>query len=315
MRTQQQIQELYEDWQQKAVGDPDLLVELNGIRGNDIVERFYTDIAFGTGGLRGVIGAGPNCINIYTVARVTSGLARYLFSETDAPSVAIAYDSRIKSELFAKHAACILANRGVHVYIFQKLMPTPTLSFAVRTLGCDAGIVITASHNPAKYNGYKVYGADGCQITLEAADRVLEEMEHCPYFTDEALPSFDSLIQSGKISYIGDDIVTKYIEAVKSQSTVQDQSGRDDLRIVYTPLNGAGLDCVLRTWKETGFTNVTVVPEQKDPDGNFPTCTSPNPETKEALSLGLALLKQTQGDLLIATDPDCDPRWHCRSRR
>ncbi len=305
MRTQQQIQQLYEDWQAKAIGDPDLQTELSSICGNDIVERFYTDLAFGTGGLRGVIGAGTNRINIYTVARATQGLSRYLLSETKSPSAAIAYDSRIKSDLFAQHAACILANRGVHVYIFRRLMPTPALSFAVRSLSCNAGIVITASHNPSKYNGYKVYGSDGCQITLEAADRILEEMEQCPYFTDEKMPAFDDFVQSGRIEYISDDVVTSFIEAVKSQSVVSDKNGRD-LHIVYSPLNGAGLDCVLRTWKETGFTNVTVVPEQRDPDGHFPTCPSPNPETREALSLGLDLLKQTKGDLLIATDPDCD---------
>ena len=305
MRTQQQIQQIYEDWRIKAVGDPDLQTELDSIRDNDIVERFYTDLAFGTGGLRGVIGAGTNRINIYTVARATLGLSRYLLSETKSPSVAIAYDSRIKSDLFAQHAACILANQGVHVYIFKKLMPTPTLSFAVRKLACDAGIVITASHNPSKYNGYKVYGADGCQITLEAADRILEEMEQCPYFAGEAMPSFERFMQSGSIEYIGDDVVTLFIQAVKSQSVVSSKAGRD-LHIVYSPLNGTGLDCVLRVWKETGFTNVIVVPEQRSPDGRFPTCPSPNPETREALALGLDLLIKTKGDLLIATDPDCD---------
>ena len=306
MRTQTEIRQIYADWLRKAVDDPDLPVELHAVEGNDIVERFYTDLAFGTGGLRGLIGAGTNRMNIYTVARATEGLCRYLFTLSKAPGVAIAYDSRIKSELFARHAACILANRGVHVHIFQKLMPTPTLSFAVRAKKCDAGIVITASHNPAAYNGYKVYGADGCQITLEAADRILEEMEQCTSFLENKLPSFEALMQSGLIAFIGGDTVTEYIDAVKSQSIISDPAGRKDLRIVYTPLNGAGLDCVLRVLRETGFPNVSVVPQQQFPDGHFPTCPYPNPEMREALSLGLELLKKTQGDLLIATDPDCD---------
>jgi phosphoglucomutase len=308
MRTQQQILNLYDLWRQEASGDPDLLGELSAISGseNDIAERFYTDLVFGTGGLRGLIGAGTNRVNIYTLGRATAGLCRYLFSVSDSPCVAIAYDSRIKSELFARHAARTLAKHGVVVHIFSKLMPTPTLSFAVRRLGCDAGIVITASHNPAAYNGYKVYGADGGQITPDQADCILAQMEKCDYFESDPLPSFEDGLMSGKIRLIDDDLVTAYIDAVKSQSIRNDTDGRDALKIVYTPLYGAGRDCVLRVLAESGFQNVTVVPEQEFPDGNFPTCPYPNPEMREALTLGLDLLKKTQGDLLLATDPDCD---------
>lgn len=308
MRTKQQINNLYSTWRHRAVDDVDLLDELHRIADNEdeIAERFYTDLVFGTGGLRGVIGAGTNRVNIYTIGRATLGLARMLAEHAAAPAVAIAYDSRIKSERFARHAASILAAQGITVHIFDKLMPTPALSFAVRALSCDAGIVVTASHNPAKYNGYKVYGQDGCQITPEQADRILQQMEQCPYFPDENTPSFPTLLENGSIRLIKPSIVSAYVEAVKAQSVLYDGAGRGDIDIVYTPLNGSGRDCVLRVLNECGFDRVSVVPEQEYPDGNFPTCPVPNPEMREALSLGLDLMKRRRGDLLIATDPDCD---------
>ena len=308
MRTKHHINDIYAIWLHNAVDDADLVDELKALAGNEdgITDRFYTDLVFGTGGLRAVIGAGTNRVNIYTIGRATLGLARTLLSRTKSPSVAIAYDSRIKSELFARHAACILAGHGITVHIFEKLMPTPALSFAVRALHCDAGIVITASHNPAQYNGYKAYGEDGCQITPDVADRILVEMEKCPYFPDEPTSSFKALLDRGDIRFISPTVVTSYIEAVKAQSIVTNRAGRNELSILYTPLNGSGRDCVLRVLSESGFTRVQMVPEQEYPDGHFPTCPVPNPETREALSLGLDLLKSIQGDLLIATDPDCD---------
>lgn len=301
-------QKQYEIWLEKATEDADLVQELQAIRGDEkeIAERFYRNLSFGTGGLRGVLGAGTNRINIYTVRKASQGLANYLNKQTAAPSVAIAHDSRIKSRTFARETARVLAANGVQVHLYRTLMPTPALSYAVRALGCDAGVVITASHNPAKYNGYKVYGADGCQITLEAAEAILSEIEALDLFADVRTIPFQQGIDAGSIAWIGLPVVDGYLDAVSAERLQPDLPGKDALSIVYTPLNGAGLMCVKRTLTRNGFTHYVVVPEQEHADGHFPTCPYPNPEIEEALSLGLALCRKEGADLLLATDPDCD---------
>lgn len=307
MYTPEQISAEYARWMAASLKDADLIAELESVKGNDaeISDRFYRDLEFGTGGLRGVIGAGTNRINVHTVAKATQGLSNYLKKDFDAPSVAIAYDSRIKSDLFAKTAAAVFASNGIKVYIYKELMPTPALSFAVRYLKATAGVVVTASHNPSKYNGYKVYGSDGCQMTLDAAAKVLAEIEKSDIFSDVKFGDFEEELEKGNIEYIGEDLITAYINAVSSQAIRMDEIDKN-VSIVYTPLNGSGLKCVTRTLKENGFTNILVVPEQEKPDGNFPTCPYPNPEIREALETGLKFAKENQSDILIATDPDCD---------
>lgn len=300
---------LYAEWMEKAVQDPDLKTELISIDGKaeEISDRFYRDLEFGTGGLRGVIGAGTNRMNIYTVGKATQGLANYLKNTGKADlSVAIAYDSRIKSDVFARHAASIFAANGIKANIYPELMPTPMLSFAVRALGCDAGIILTASHNPAKYNGYKVYGSDGCQVTLNAAEQILGEIEKLDIFSDVKTVDFDKAVSDGSISYIGQEVIDDYIANVKKQSIHPELCAASGLKVVYTPLNGAGNKPVRRILKEIGITDVTVVKEQEMPDGNFTTCPYPNPEIREALELGLKLCEQVKPDLLLATDPDSD---------
>ena len=269
-------------------------------------DAFYRDLAFGTGGLRGVIGAGTNRMNIYTVAKATQGLADYLNKQREQPSVCIGYDSRIKSDVFARVAAGVFAANGVKVSIWPRLMPVPTVSFAVRHLGADAGVMITASHNPSKYNGYKVYGADGCQITTQAAAQVLAEIEKLDVFRDVHTGSFEEYLEKGGISYIPEETYTAFVENVKAQSVLFGEEVNKDTAIVYSPLNGAGRWPVLRTLSEMGYTNVTVVAEQAEPDGNFPTCPYPNPEIREAMELGLRYARENNADLLLATDPDCD---------
>ena len=269
-------------------------------------DAFYRDLAFGTGGLRGVIGAGTNRMNIYTVAKATQGLADYLNKQREQPSVCIGYDSRIKSDVFARVAAGVFAANGVKVSIWPRLMPVPTVSFAVRHLGADAGVMITASHNPSKYNGYKVYGADGCQITTRAAAQVLAEIEKLDIFRDVHTGSFEEYLEKGGISYIPEETYTAFVENVKAQSVLFGEEVNKDTAIVYSPLNGAGRWPVLRTLSEMGYTNVTVVAEQAEPDGNFPTCPYPNPEIREAMELGLRYARENNADLLLATDPDCD---------
>ena len=269
-------------------------------------DAFYRDLAFGTGGLRGVIGAGTNRMNIYTVAKATQGLADYLNKQREQPSVCIGYDSRIKSDVFARVAAGVFAANGVKVSIWPRLMPVPTVSFAVRHLGADAGVMITASHNPSKYNGYKVYGADGCQITTQAAAQVLAEIEKLDIFRDVHTGSFEEYLEKGGISYIPEETYTAFVENVKAQSVLFGEEVNKDTAIVYSPLNGAGRWPVLRTLSEMGYTNVTVVAEQAEPDGNFSTCPYPNPEIREAMELGLRYARENNADLLLATDPDCD---------
>ena len=264
---------VYQTWLKATEGNLELNRELNEIRENSeaIEDRFYRELEFGTGGLRGVLGAGTNRMNVYTVGKATQGYSNYLKKNFEKPSVAIAYDSRIHSDLFAQTAAEVFAANGVQVYIYPKLMPTPSLSFAVRDLSCTGGIVITASHNPAKYNGYKVYGSDGCQITTEAAKAIQNEIDAVDPFQDVLRTDFNIGLKEKIISYIGEDTVKRYLQAVATASVLPENVSRD-VAIVYTPLNGTGISCVPRCLKEHGFTNITIPDEQKEPDGNFPTC-------------------------------------------
>lgn len=298
--------ERYRRWLSKAE-DADLQEELKSIEGDSeqINDRFYRELEFGTGGLRGVIGAGTYRMNIYTVAKATQGYSNYLNQVTEKPSVAIAYDSRIKSDVFAKTAAGVFAANGIQVHIYKELMPTPALSYAVRALNGDGGIVVTASHNPAKYNGYKVYGADGCQITLEVAEAILSEIDRVDVFDDVKQVDFEEGITQGTISYIGEDVITGFIDAV-SERALNPKEIDKNVSIVYTPLNGTGRYCVTRCLKENGYTQITIPSEQELPDGNFTTCPYPNPEIREALEVGLKKAKEVGSDLLLATDPDCD---------
>lgn len=299
--------ELYNLWLQN-VKDGNILSELKNICNDDseIYERFYKDLEFGTAGLRGIIGAGTNRMNIYTVRRTTQGLADYLNENYKEASVAIAYDSRNKSDLFAKESACVLAANGIKAYITKELQPTPVLSFAVRNLGCKSGIMITASHNPAKYNGYKCYGDDGCQMTEHAANNVYNKIQKVDIFSGVKTLTFEEGIKIGKIVYIEDDLYNRYLENVMAQSINKDVCKESELKVVYTPLNGAGNKLVRKVLSNIGVKNVQVVKEQEYPDGNFPTCTYPNPEFKEALSLALDLAKNVNADLVLATDPDSD---------
>ena len=303
------IKEQYQIWVENALADNDVVNELNAIANDEakIEDAFYRDLAFGTGGLRGVIGAGTNRMNVHTVAKASQGLANYVIKRfaPEERKIAVSYDSRIKSDLFAQTASGVFAANGIKVYIYSQLMPTPCLSFAVRALSCAAGIMVTASHNPSKYNGYKVYGSDGCQITTEAADEILSEIKKLDIFADVKTLSFEKGIENCLIEYISEDVYTAFVEEVKKQSLAGDDINKD-VAIVYSPLNGTGLKPVLRTLKEAGYTNITVVKEQEQPDGNFPTCPYPNPEMKEAMSLGVEYAKTHNADLLLATDPDCD---------
>ncbi len=304
-------QQEYERWMANATEDSAVVAELQSIAGDEIriEDAFYRELAFGTGGLRGVIGAGTNRMNIYTVAKASQGLANYVkknFAEGER-KIAVSYDSRIMSTEFAQVSAGVFAANGIQVHIYTELMPTPCLSYAVRELGCAAGIMVTASHNPSKYNGYKVYGADGCQITTEAAAEILLEIESIDVFADVVKMDFAAGLAEGMIAYIKEEIYTSFIEAVKSQTMLADDMVVDkDVSIVYTPLNGAGLKPVLRALKESGYTNIQVVKEQEEPDGNFPTCSYPNPEIQETMDLGVEYAKRYNADLLLATDPDCD---------
>ena len=280
--------------------------ELQGIAdAAELEDRFCRDLAFGTGGLRGKLGVGTNRMNIYTVRKATQGLADYL-NQTDLPKrVAIAHDSRNGSERFSREAARVLAANGITALLYPRLQPTPALSFAVRDLGCGAGVCVTASHNPAEYNGYKVYGADGCQITLEAADAVQKCIEALDLFADIRLADYETALAEGRIQVIGEDTLERFLQAVQAQQ-VDREAGEEALRVVYTPLNGSGLECVEKILGRIGVTDVTVVPEQKMPDGNFPTCPYPNPEIRQAMERGLALCETVKPDLLLGTDPDCD---------
>ena len=284
------IKKEYERWLANATIDADVAAELKTLDDTKIEDAFYRDLAFGTGGLRGVIGAGTNRMNIYTVAKASQGLADYLKKNFEMPSVAIGYDSRIKSDVFAKVAAGVFAANGVKVNIWPVLMPVPTVSFATRYLHTSAGVMVTASHNPSKYNGYKVYGADGCQITTEVAAEILAEIEKLDIFADVKTSDFEAGVANGSIQYIPDEVYTAFVEQVKSQSVLFGEEVNKNVAIVYSPLNGTGLKPVTRTLKEMGYTNITVVKEQEQPDGNFPTCPYPNPEIKEAMALGIQII-------------------------
>ena len=310
MVTTEQMQKEYTRWIDYAVEDTDVAEELKQMAGDyaKLEDAFYRNLEFGTGGLRGVIGAGTNRMNIYTVAKASQGLAAYVKKQGGhEKGIAVSYDSRIKSDLFARVVAQVFAANGIQVYLYNELMPTPCLSFAVRKLGCAAGVMVTASHNPSKYIGYKVYGSDGCQITTEAAAAILSEIEAVDVFDGVSRMNFDEAVGSGRIHWIDSEVVTDFVDFVRSQSVLGSQDVVDrDVAIVYSPLNGTGLKPVLRTLKESGFTNITVVKEQEKPDGYFPTCPYPNPEIREAMDLGIEYARRYNADLLLATDPDCD---------
>lgn len=302
------INALYNEWLEKATGDPDLKAELESIKGNDdeILDRFYRSLEFGTAGLRGVIGAGTNRMNIYTVGRATQGLADYLNANYDNPSVAIGYDSRIKSDLFSKEAASVLAANGVKVYIYDKLEPTPCLSYAIRYYHTQSGIIITASHNPAKYNGYKCYNPNGYQMTDEEAAEAYEYIQKVDYFTGIKKVDFDDAVNAGKIEFIGEKVINSFLDEVQKQCINPEIVKNADLKVIYTPLNGTGNKPVRAILDRIGVKSVYVVPEQEYPDGNFPTCPFPNPEIKQVFEIGLEMNRKIGADILLATDPDCD---------
>lgn len=298
---------LYDLWLEK-VSDKELAAELESIKGNEeeIKDRFYQNLAFGTGGLRGVLGAGTNRMNIYTVGQATQGLADYLNTDFIDPSVAIGYDSRINSDVFAKYAASVLAGNGIKVYMYKELMPTPIVAYAVRTLKCSSGIVITASHNPSKYNGYKCYDKRGYQMTDEAADKTLSFINGCDIFTDVHTLDFDEAVSTGIIQFIEDSFLDEYYRLVLSRMINPDVCAKAGLSVIYSPLNGTGNKPVRKILSLAGIKNVTVVPSQEKPDGRFPTCSFPNPEIREAFNEAIALSSTVAADLLLATDPDCD---------
>lgn len=298
----------YERWLAAELDDTDLRPELLSIQGIDeeIKDRFAAQLAFGTAGLRGVLGAGTNRMNIYVVRQATQGLANWVKTQGGSQTVAISYDSRIKSDVFAKEAARVLAANGVQVRIYKELMPVPALSFATRYYGCNAGVMVTASHNPSKYNGYKAYGPDGCQLTDEAADIVYGEIQKIDVLTGAQLVDFDEALAAGTIQYVGQDCYDALYAAIEARSVRPGLCKTAGLKLVYSPLNGSGNVPVRHVLADIGITDITVVPEQEHPDGNFPTCPYPNPEIRETLSLGLALAEKTGADLMLATDPDAD---------
>ena len=306
---EQKILDKISEWSKFAVEDLDLVNEYQQIKNdeNKLLDAFFKELSFGTGGLRGELGFGTNRMNIYNIRKATQGVTNYLLEEFKGKkiNVAISYDSRIKSDVFAREAARVLGSAGIHVYLYKQLMPVPLLSFATRELKCDAGIMVTASHNPSKYNGYKVYGNDGCQITEIAAGKILAEINKINPFEVKA-KDFDELLNSKVIEYIPDELLDKFIDIVKANSVLGKEKVNKDVKIVYTPLNGAGLVPVTKILRESGYTNVTVVEEQRKPDGHFLTCPFPNPEVREAMELGISYAKKNDADLLIATDPDCD---------
>ena len=303
-----EIMSLYNSWLENATEDKDLITELESIKGdeNEIYERFYTALKFGTAGLRGVIGAGTNRMNIYVVRQATQGLANYVLSKYGKGSVAISHDSRIKADLFMNEAARVLAANGIKTYITTELQPTPVLSYLVRYFKCQAGIMVTASHNPAKYNGYKAYGEDGCQMTDNAAAAVYDEIQKLDMFNDVKTMDFDEAIEKGLIEYVDDSVYETYLDEVMKQQVNPGICKGSGLKVVYTPLNGAGNKLVRKILNRIGVEDVTVVPEQEMPDGNFTTCPYPNPEIREALAKGLELCEKVKPDLLLATDPDSD---------
>ena len=299
---------LYNEWLEKADGDPDLRAELESIKGKDdeILDRFYRSLEFGTAGLRGVIGAGTNRMNIYTVGRATQGLSDFLNKNYENPSIAIGYDSRIKSDYFSREAASILAANGIKVYIYEELEPTRCLSFAIRHFHTSSGIILTASHNPAKYNGYKCYNPKGYQMTDEEAAETYDFIQKVDYFTGIKKVDFDEAVADGRIEYIGQEVIDVFLDEVQKQCINPDIVKAADLKVIYTPLNGTGNKPVRQILDRIGIDKVYVVPEQEKPDGNFPTCPFPNPEIKQVFEIGLEMNKKIGADILLATDPDCD---------
>lgn len=302
------IQKLYNEWLLNAVDDPDLTQELKSIQGKDdeILDRFYRSLEFGTAGLRGVIGAGTNRMNIYTVGRATQGLCDFLNKHYENPSVAIGYDSRIKSEYFSREAASIFAANGVKVYLYNELEPTPCLSFAIRHFHTSSGIILTASHNPAKYNGYKCYNPMGYQMTDEEASETYDFIQKVDYFGGIKKADFDAAVADGRIEFIGEEVIELFLDEVQKQCINPDIVKKADLKVIYTPLNGTGNKPVRKILDRIGIKQVFVVPEQENPDGNFPTCPFPNPEIKQVFEIGLEMNKHIGADILLATDPDCD---------
>lgn len=302
------INALYNEWLEKATADPDLKAELESVKGNDdeILDRFYRCLEFGTAGLRGVIGAGTNRMNYYTVCQATQGLSDYLNAKYDKPSIAIGYDSRIKSDYFSKEAAKVLAANGIKVYLFKELEPTPCLSFAIRYFHTSSGIILTASHNPAKYNGYKCYNSNGYQMTDEEANETYEYIKKVDYFTGIKTMDFDEAVQKGLIEYMGEEVIDAFLDEVIKQCVNPQVTKNAGLKVIYTPLNGTGNKPVRKILDRIGVKDVTVVPEQEMPDGNFPTCPFPNPEIKQAFECALKMAQTIKPDLLLATDPDCD---------
>ena len=302
------IKELYSLWLNNTKDEKEIYDELVSVEGKDdeILDRFYKNLEFGTGGLRGVIGAGTNRMNVFTVNQATQGLADYLNAEFDSPSVAIAHDSRINSDVFAKGAAEVLAGNGIKVYFYPELVPTPMLSFAVRHFLCSSGIVITASHNPSQYNGFKCYDPHGYQMTDEGAAKTYGYIQKVDMFTGVKKLAFDEGIKNGMIEYIGNDVYEEFYKAVLGECINPEVSKKSDLKIIYTPLNGTGNKPVRTVLSRMGFKDVTVVPSQENPDGHFPTCPYPNPEIRQAFEEAIKLAEKIGGDLLLATDPDCD---------
>ena len=300
--------EMYERWLAYDLDDADLKPELEKIQGDDaaIQDRFAVALKFGTAGLRGVIGAGTNRMNVYVVRQATQGLANWVKTQGGTQTVAISYDSRIKSDVFARAAAEVLAANGVHVRIYKALMPVPALSFATRYYNCNAGIMVTASHNPAKYNGYKAYGPDGCQMTDEAADIVYAEIQKTDVLTGARTMPFAEGMEKGLIEYVGDDCIRALYDAIEARSIRPGICKTAGLKLVYSPLNGSGLVPVTHVLNDMGISDITIVPEQEYPNGYFTTCSYPNPEIFEALKLGLELAEKSGADLMLATDPDAD---------
>lgn len=302
------INALYNEWLEKAVIDPDLKTELENIKGKDeeILDRFYRCLEFGTAGLRGVIGAGTNRMNYYTVCQATQGLAYFLKKHFENPSVAIGYDSRIKSDYLSIEAAKVLAANDIKVYLYKELEPTPCLSFAIRHFKTSSGIILTASHNPAKYNGYKCYNSNGYQMTDDEAAETYDFIQQVDYFTGIKTMDFDKAVEAGLIEYMGDEVINAFLDEVQKQCVNPDIVKSADLKVIYTPLNGTGNKPVRAILDRIGVKNVYVVPEQELPDGNFPTCPFPNPEIRQSFECALKMAEDIQPDLLLATDPDCD---------
>lgn len=302
------ISALYNEWLEKATADPDLRKELEEIKGKDdeILDRFYRSLEFGTAGLRGVIGAGTNRMNYYTVGRATQGLSDFLNKHFESPSIAIGYDSRIKSDYLSKEAAKVLAANGIKVYLYKELQPTPCLSFAIRHFKTSSGIILTASHNPGKYNGYKCYNENGYQMTDEEAEETYGYIQKVDYFTGIKTMDFDEAVSKGLIEFMGDDIIDAFLDEVVKQCVNKGICEKADLSVIYTPLNGTGNKPVRKILDRIGVEKVYVVPEQEYPDGNFPTCPYPNPEIKQAFECALKMAEDIKADLLLATDPDCD---------